>query len=100
IPIGLNATGITVSPDGSRIYTANTNSNTVSVISRVSNTFAFLTNIPGLNAPFTAVVSTDGNILYVTNSGSTSVTVINTTNYNKTSITTSGNPYGISINAD
>lgn len=71
--------GVTVSPDGTRVYVANNTSNTVSVFS-ASATNGELTALTTINAgdPRDVVVTPDGTRLYVANQGTNSVQVVDT----------------------
>jgi YVTN family beta-propeller protein len=76
IPVGSAPHGITVSPDGSKVYVTNLASNTVSVIGTGTNT---VTNtIPVGTTPWGIAVTSDGSKIYVANFGSNSVSVIDT----------------------
>ncbi|RPJ72889.1 MAG: YncE family protein, partial [Alphaproteobacteria bacterium] len=88
VPVGTNPFGVAVSPDGSKVYVANSGSDpsyegTVSVINTTTNTVTATVNNVGTNPVGVSVVP-DGTKVYVANSGSDpsyegTVSVINTT---------------------
>ena len=97
IAVGIGPKYAKVSPDGSKLYVANFNSNTVSVINTatntVSNTIAGITQADGI------AVSPDGSKLYV--AGSDGVSVINTSNNTiAATIAAGGGPTGLVISPD
>jgi YVTN family beta-propeller protein len=65
IPVGVNPSGVAVSPDGSRLYVANQSDGTVSVIDTATNTVVG-EPIPVVVAPYAVAVSPDGSRVYVT----------------------------------
>jgi YVTN family beta-propeller protein len=73
IPVGSIPLGLAVTPDGRKVYVANFNGNTVSVIDTATTT---VTSIP-LSEPHDVAVSPDGSKVYVA-SASGSVFVVNT----------------------
>ena len=100
IPVGNDPTGLSVSPDGSRVYVANQRSNTVSVISTTTNTVVSTITISS-DSPTTVAVSPDGTRLYVVNLNSNNVSVINTaTNALIASIGVGGYPVCVAVNPD
>ena len=76
--------GVAVSPDGSKIYVANTGLNAVSVIDTAKET---VTDIAVGNSPSGVAFSTDGSKIYVANTDSNSVSVIDTATNEVTTIT-------------
>jgi YVTN family beta-propeller protein len=70
--------GVALSPDGTRAYVTNVNSDTVSVIDTATNTVVGAP-IPVGDAPGDVAVSPDGTRAYVTNVNSDTVSVIDTT---------------------
>ena len=78
ITVGVGPWGVAVSPNGSRVYVANSFSRTVSVINTSTNTV--VATIPVGGAPSAITASPDGSRVYVTNStsNSNSIAVINT----------------------
>src|SRR5262245_42078627 len=99
IPIGFEAAGVSVSPDGTRLYAVSTGGDTdhakgtVSVIDTATN--AVTTTIPGLRFPSAAAIGPNGARLYVANTSGNSVSVINTvTNAVTTTIPVGNEPLG------
>jgi YVTN family beta-propeller protein len=74
--IGDNAYGVVVSPDGTRVYTANDNSNDVTVFNASTNTV--IGSIAVGSAPSSIAISPDGLQLYVSNLASNTTYVIST----------------------
>jgi len=90
---------VAVSPDGSNVYVANKNSNTVSVIATSSNMVT--ATIPVGGAPIGVAVTPDGGNVYVTNAGSNDVSVIATSsNMVVATIPVGSKPAGVSITPD
>ncbi|MFD4144101.1 beta-propeller fold lactonase family protein [Streptomyces sp. NPDC058572] len=83
----INLTGapesLAVSPDGRYVYTANTSSNTVSVIDTTDNS---VTDIALTGTPRRLAVSPNGRYVYTANTSSNTVSVIDTTDNNVTDI--------------
>jgi len=99
IPAGNLTAGIAVSPDGTRVYVANINSNTISVISTATNTV--LTTISVGQSPLGVCFSPDGKRAYVTHITTSSVSVINTSTASVITTVHVGNyPYGIAASPD
>ena len=91
VPVGMVPLGVDITPDGSLVYVANLNSNTVSAISTATNTV--VATVPVGNHPYSARVSPDGSRVYVANANGSTVSVINTqTN------TVVGNPIAVQNN--
>lgn len=88
VSVGTNPTSEVVGADG-RLYVANTDSNTVSVINTATgkridaNPSWFSQDISVGTAPSALALSPDGTRLYVANSGSGTVSVINTVGYKR-----------------
>lgn len=81
ITTGEEPNGVAVSPDGTRVYVANTVSGTVSVlaVNRASNSYGnLIANIRVGTEPYGLALTPRGRKLYVTNSRSNSVSVIDT----------------------
>jgi len=76
IRVDSGPTGVAVNPTGSRLYVANTLSNTVSVIDTATN--GVVATIPVGDAPIGVAVAPDARRVYVANSASSSVSVIDT----------------------
>jgi YVTN family beta-propeller protein len=87
IGVGTKPSGVVVSPDGQRLYVANTGSGTVSVINTATgrridaSPSIFSTDIKVGSSPSGLALSPDGNRLYVANTGSGTVSVITTDTY-------------------
>jgi len=82
VAVGTEPNGVAVSPDGSRIYVANTVSGTVTVLSANRTTSAYGTGavtIPVGTEPYGVALTPSGRYLYVANARSNSVSVIDTT---------------------
>ena len=90
-----NPYGICVSPDGSRVYVANVNANTISVINAATNT---IINTITFNSPQCISPSPDGSKIYVTNWADYKVYAINTaTNTFSDTIAVDANPEGVFV---
>ena len=63
--VGSGPYGVAVSPDGTKVYVANDNSNTVSVIDTATNTVT--ATVPVGSYPSGVAVSPDGTKVYVAN---------------------------------
>ena len=97
INVGSGPEGVAVSPDGSSVWVANLDSDTVS---RINTTTNAVTPITVGSTPFGVVVSPDGSSVWVTNYGSGTVSRINTTTNAVTPITVGTNPYGVVVSPD
>ncbi len=102
IPVGNYPIGVTVHPNGTRVYVANLNSNTVSVIDTFTNTVIDTVSV-GLN-PSGLAVHPAGTWVYVTNSdqgGSGSVSVIDTSiNTVIATVAVGFAPHGVAVHPD
>jgi len=99
ITVGQSPGGISVSPDGTRVYVANINDNTVSVINTSTNTITATINVG--TRPLGISVSPDGSQLYVANFVDGTVSVINTTtNSVSATVTVGQSPSGVAVSAD
>jgi YVTN family beta-propeller protein len=100
IPVGSSPFGVTVSPDGSRVYVANRFTNNVSVINAATN--SVLINIPVGGVAVGVALTPDGNTLYVTNSNiNGTVSVINTvTNLVLSTVIVGSAPTGLAMSHD
>lgn len=96
IQVGVAPLGIAASPDGTRLYVANSGSNTVSVISTSSNTV--IQTIGVGNLPTYVAVNSAGTFAYVTNQASNTVSVINTATFAVVATIPVGNgPTGVAV---
>ena len=117
IAVGTTPSAALVSPDGQRLYVANTGSNTVSVINTgtgqkidASPSNIFSTDISVGSSPGALALSPDGKRLYVANTGSGTVSVINTDTYARidanpsnifsTDITVGSSPSALAFGSD
>jgi len=99
ISVGNGPSGVSASPDGTKVYVANRLSDNVSVINTATNTV--IATIPVGDDPRGVSVSPDGRKVYVTNFGSDDVSVINTiTNTVSTTIPVGIAPWGVSVSLD
>jgi YVTN family beta-propeller protein len=88
-----------VSPDGSRVYVANSGSGTLSVVSTVTDSVTSTIAV-GPN-PFGVAASPDGQRVYVANSGDASVSVINAATLTVAStIRVGGHAMGVAVSDD
>jgi YVTN family beta-propeller protein len=72
-PISLYPAGLSVSPDGSKLYVADNLGDRMSVIDLATNA---VTTIPVGHDPYTTIASKDGKTVYVSNWGDTTVSVV------------------------
>lgn len=99
ITVGTAPRGVSVSPDGSKVYIANWVSNTMSVINTATNTVT--ATIPLGTQPFGVCVSPDGSKVYATNYYGNSVSVLNAvTNTVTATITVGSAPQGLVLSPD
>lgn len=100
VSVGSFPEGVAVSPDGSRVYVANLNSSTVSVID-ATTTQPTVTATLTVATPFGVAVSPDGSRLYVTSRDSNSVSVINTaTDMFIATVGVGASPHGVAVSPD
>ena len=97
INVGSGPEGVAVSPDGSSVWVANLDSDTVS---RINTTTNAVTPITVGDYPFGVAVSPDGSSVWVPNQGSNTVSRINTTTNAVTSITVGSGPIGVAVSPD
>jgi YVTN family beta-propeller protein len=76
VPVGNVPFGITVTPDGKKVYVTNSDEGTVSVINTKTNTVTSI--VPVGFVPRGVTVTSDGKKVYVANSLNNTVSVINT----------------------
>jgi len=82
--VGVNPTGIALTPDNSVAYVANNNNyaiagqNSVSVLDLTNNLPITTITDPSFNQPYTVTMNADGTKAYVTNSGGATISIINT----------------------
>lgn len=69
------ATAVIIAPDGTKIYVANSNSNTIEVFDLWNHSTMSISNNIGI-APSALALSPDSKKLYVANSGSNSISII------------------------
>jgi len=86
--VGQSPEGVAVTPDGTRVYVANFNANTVSVIATASNTVTATVTV-GVN-PAGVAVTPDGAHVYVANQNSNNVAMIATASNTVTGTVTVG----------
>jgi uncharacterized repeat protein (TIGR01451 family) len=95
IPVGAGPFQTAISPDGSRLYSANAVANTVSVINTATN--AVIATVPMPGHAESIAVTPDGAHVYIANSNVGTISVLQTsTNTVSASITTTA-PFGIVI---
>jgi len=95
--------GVEVTPDGSKVYVANSNvgnvSDTVSVIDTKTNTVTV--TVPVGTYPFRVAITPDGTRVCVTDIGNNTVSVINTTTNTVTATVNVGQwLYGVAVTPD
>ena len=84
IKVDLHPSGMVLSPGGLRLYVANANSDTISIIDTVSDTVVArwcvkpMEELPFGSAPNALAVSPDGSNLYVANGGNNCIAVMDT----------------------
>ena len=102
VGIGNGATGVCVSPDGTKVYVTNANDNTVSVINTATNSVT--STIAVGNIPQGVSVSPDGTKVYVANynnGNSGTVSIINSiTNVVTGTVTVGFGPIGVKVSPD
>ena len=101
VTVGIDPFGVAVSPDGTRVYVANSGTTTVSVIDTTTNPHTVSAVTVGTN-PRGVAVSPDGTRVYVTNHLDGNVSVIDTTATPNTvtSVTVGTNPFGVAVSPD
>jgi YVTN family beta-propeller protein len=101
ITVGLTPRGVAVTPDGSKVYVAYGDSNTVSVIDTATNTVVGSPITVG-GSPFGVAVTPDGSKVYVTNFFDNTVSVIDTATNTVVGspITVGRGPIGVAVTPD
>ncbi len=86
IPVGKNPEGMVLSPDGNKLYVANSDTDNITVIDAstdsVIGTYSvnFDSDAPLGASPTTLDITSDGNFLFVSSAGTNSVDIISTEN--------------------
>jgi len=89
---GAGPAGLAVSPDGTRLWVANSSADTIAIVDTTTN--KVIKTIPLPSGAVYIALSPDGHQAYVTNADTTTVTVINTANYTTAGIVTVGQKPG------
>ena len=98
VSVGSNPNGVAVTPDGSKVFVANTATNTVSVINTTTNVSTPI--VVGAN-PRSVAITPDGLKLYVTNSGGSTVSIVDVlSGVVSGEITVGSNPVGVAFSRD
>ncbi|MEI8365422.1 MAG: YncE family protein [Parachlamydiaceae bacterium] len=107
INVGVNPSGIAVTPNNLFGYVANNNNSgilgadNVSVLNLTNNNLETTINDISFNAPYTVTINASGTKAYVTNSGSTTVTIVDiASNTVSSTITGFDGPSGLVISPD
>jgi len=107
MPIEIGPSGVAVSPDGTKLYVANSGNlsniegsgNTTSIIDTATNNVT--TTVPVGIGPFGVAVNSDGTKVYVTNFWSNTISVIDTTtNIATATVDVGRGPTGITFSPD
>ena len=99
VPVGTSPEGVSVSPDGTKVYVTHININEVRVINTANNTVVATVSVG--TSPYGVSVSPDGAKVYVTNERSNTVSVINTaSNTVIATVAVGGTPNGVSVSPD
>ncbi len=99
VGVGALPTAIAVSPDGQRVYVANSSANSVSVLD--VHTRAPITAIPVGLHPYGIAVNPEGSLAYAANAGNNSVSIIDTDACAVTSTIGAGeDPYAVAVSPD
>jgi YVTN family beta-propeller protein len=99
VPVGSFPKGITVSPDGKKVYVTNSWNDNVSVIDTAINTVT--ATVPVGRFPEGIAINPTGTKVYVTNSLDDNVSIINTsTNDVIATVNVGINPVGVAVNPE
>ncbi|MBN8821326.1 MULTISPECIES: beta-propeller fold lactonase family protein [unclassified Spirosoma] len=99
IEIGHDPFGVAISPDGSRVYVTNSQSNNVSVINTTNNTVIATVQVGA--SPSGICITPDGHWVYVSNRESNTLSVISaSTNTVHATIPVQKDPLGISVSPE
>lgn len=99
IDVGPKPFGVATTPDGKRVYVANSGNNTVSVIDTTANNVIDTVKVG--TSPYGVAVSPDGKKVYVTNQGSDNISVIDTVTNNVTAtVKVVKYPAGVAVTPD
>jgi YVTN family beta-propeller protein len=99
VSVGSGPRSVAITPDGTRVYTTNQISDTVSVIDTATNTLS--ATVPVGDSPNGVAITPDGTSAYVTNYVAGTVSVIDTaTNSVTATVTVSSYPQAVAITPD
>jgi YVTN family beta-propeller protein len=97
VPVGTGPFGVAANPAGTRVYVANSGSNTVSVID--TTTLTVSATVPVGTQPVGVAVNPGGTRVYVANNASNTVSVIDTTTLTVSATVPVGTlPVGVAVN--
>jgi YVTN family beta-propeller protein len=97
-PLNADVPAIAVSPDGSKVYVTNEQSNSVAVID--TRTHAVTATIPVGFGSIAVAVTPDGSKVYVTNANGSVLVVDPATNAVTATIAVGGLPWGVALTPD
>ncbi len=95
ITVGVFPLDVAITPDGTRVYVTNLNSNNVSVIDTSSNTV--IATVAVGNTPESIAITPDGTLAYVANTNGSTVSIIQTSTNTVTATLPLTTPFGILI---
>jgi YVTN family beta-propeller protein len=96
VPVGVDAHGVAITPDGTHAYVTNQFGDNVSVIDTATNTVVATVAVGSF--PDVVAITPDGTLAYVTNIGSNNVSVIDTaTNVVVATVPVGLKPAGVAI---
>ncbi|HXZ49785.1 MAG TPA: IPTL-CTERM sorting domain-containing protein [Usitatibacter sp.] len=100
IPVGAKPQGMALDPSGTRLYVANFNSDSVSIISTATNTVIQTVSLPPSSAPTGVVVDPAGNDWYVAEGGRNHVEGFSVAaNAQVLDVAVGSAPFGIDVDA-